>query len=138
MTFLPETLLLDGDLPTSDDEVCYFEGLFKLDVDEAEVARVPGAAEAMAKKNTSLFGVVSNVFRNADPFAYPLLQFGGYLGKFPVTMILSRKYIEFSSGTASFFAGALSGSESNFAGIGTIKHSGAVCEVHPLACGFPS
>ena len=138
LTFLPSLLLLGGDLPTSNDVICYFEGSFSLDVDEGEIARVPGAAEALAKKTASLYGVVSNVFRNADPFAYPLLRFAGHLGKFPANMILSRKYIEFSSGTASFFASALGGSRSEFAGIGTLKHSDGVFEVHPLACGFPS
>lgn len=136
LTFLPARLLLGGDLPTSDDEVCYFKGSFTLDVDEAEIARVPGAADVMTKVDRkSLYGVVHNVFQNSDPFAYPLLRFAGHLGKFPVTMILSRKYIHFDSSTATFLAEALTRSPLKIRGIGTMKRGDEVREVHPLACG---
>ena len=82
-----------------------------------------------------MYGVVSNVFRNPDPFTYPLLRFVGRLGPFPVTMILSRKYIEFSSMMASVLVGALERRPLELAGIGTLKSSEGIQEVHPLACG---
>ena len=137
LTFLPARILLDGGLPSSADEVCYFVGSFTLDVDEAEVARVPGAAEVMAEKTIkSLYGVVANVFQNSDPFAYPLLRFNGHLGTRPVTTILSRKYIQFSSMTATFLTEALTGRRLDIQGIGTMKRVDTIHEVHPLACGM--
>jgi hypothetical protein len=136
LTFLPARLLLGGDLPTRDDEICYFTGSFTLNVDEAEIARVPGAAEVVAKKEKkSMYSVVSNVFQNSDPFAYPLLRFTGHLGMFPVTMILSRKYIQFSSMTATFLAEVLTGRRVELQGIGTRKRVDDIHEAHPLACG---
>ena len=68
-----------------------------------------------------MYGVVTNVFENPDPFAYPLLRFVGNLGQFPVTMILSRKYIQFGSSMATFLAHALSGRQLGFQGIGTLS-----------------
>jgi hypothetical protein len=45
--------------------------------------------EAISRKElTSMFGVVSNVFQNNNPFAYTLFRFGGHLREFPVTMML--------------------------------------------------
>lgn len=136
LTFLPARLLLGGELPAKDDEICYFAGSFTLDVDQTEITRVPGAAEVMVEKERkSMYGVVSNVFQNSDPFTYPLLRFTGCLGKFPVTIILSRKYIQFSSMTATFLAEALSGRRLELQGIGTMKRVDGIHEAHPLACG---
>jgi hypothetical protein len=133
---LPARLLLGGSLPDRGNELCYFSGRFILDVDHGELAKVPGASEAMARRDsTSLYGVVSNVFQSSDPFVYTLLRFTGYLGEFATTMILSRKYIQFGSMTASTLADALSGRTLSFEGIGTVSRVNDEYELHPLGCG---
>jgi hypothetical protein len=136
ISFLPARLLLGGNLPDRGNEFCYFSGRFTLDVDHGELAKVPGASEAMARKDsTSLYGVVSNVFQSSDPLVYTLLRFTGYLGDFATTMILSRKYIQFGSMTATTLAGALTGRTIRFNGIGTVSRVNDEYQLQPLGCG---
>jgi hypothetical protein len=83
--------------------------------------------------HASLYGVVSTVFGNPDPFAYPILRFVGRLGRFPVTMVLSRRYIQFSSMTATFLADALTKGQLELSGLGTLRAGHDAHELHPLA-----
>jgi hypothetical protein len=136
LVFLPARLLLGGTLPSHDDEIVYFSGKFELQVDRVELERVPGALETFDQGNrTNLYSVVANVFGNPDPFAYPLLRFFGRLGEATVTMVLSRRNIEFSSMTATTLASALEGVPMELDGIGTFSHRDGSTELHPLACG---
>jgi hypothetical protein len=136
LVFLPERVLLGRDLPEGDDQICYFRGFFTLDIDLIELGKVPGAKELVAEKSRSLYSVVSAVFQSPDPFIYPLLSFSGSFGGEPVSMVLSRKYIEFGSMTASSLAHALSRQELEVSGIGVLLHTAAGREVQPLACSF--
>jgi len=136
--FLPARLLLGGTLPRHNDELVYFSGTFRLDLDRTELTRVPGAAHAVdAHGDIELYGVVAHVFQNPDPFVYPLLRFTGRVGDAAVTMVLSRRNIEVSSMTASVLVSALQGTPIELDGVGTFaQHDGGV-ELHALACYAP-
>jgi len=136
LIFLPEGLLLGAAMPAVEDDVFYFAGTFRFQVDSGEISKVPGASELIGRgERKTLYSVVSAVFHSPDPFIYPMLQFAGQLGQFPVTMNLSRKYIEFSSSTATTLAGALAGAPTRLCGIASLRRVGTVVELHPFECG---
>ncbi len=133
--FLPARLLLGRALPARDDEMFFFAGTFRLIVAEAELDRVPGARQAItAASERDLYGLVSAVFKNTDPFLYPMLTWEGALGRESVTMLLSRDYLSFDSMTASSMVAAVRGTPVRLAGIGVLGHGASGRVLRPLCC----
>ncbi len=133
--FLPARLLLGNGLPLRDDEVVFFRARLWLELPRTELARLPGALEALEKlPSHELYGLMSALFQNPDPFAYPMVAWRGDVGGHPVRMLMSRAHLRIRSVTAIGLVDALRGTPLLLDGLGTFARRAGEVHVQPWCC----
>jgi hypothetical protein len=132
LVFLPARDVLGKPLLWGLDPVFYFVGVFVLDRPE-EIREAFPEFEGLA----TTIGLANYVFEHPDPYLYPYVSLTGYLGRHPVSMTMSRKYVDVSSITIHQLYDLLRGGPVLIAGIGSIEVGEAGRHhVQPVACRF--
>ena len=132
LVFLPAREVLGRALPWGLDPVFYFVGVFLLERPDEVRETFP---EFQARATT--VGLVNYVFEHPDPFTYQYMNISLYIGPYPVSMTISRKYVAVHSMTIHELDDLLRGRPVLMAGTGSIEvKEGGGYQIHPVACRF--
>jgi hypothetical protein len=136
VVFLPGRLLAGQDLVWSSDPVIYFVGAFSLERDEEFNAAFPHVGKLLAEGKAPR-GIVNDVFGDPDPYKVPYLTLSGFVGQWPMTAAISRKFVSVSSMTVDELFGLLQGRPSVIGGLASIDRLGdGKLRLQPLICHF--